>query len=78
MIYENLYFDFFPSLKKSCFKVILYPLYYYFLFSCFLFFYQIPGAPEEEAVRIFVEFQRMESAIKGNNQSIYGFFYRCL
>ena len=29
------------------------------------FYLQIPGAPEDECVRIFVEFERMESAIKG-------------
>lgn len=30
--------------------------------------FEIPGlqVPDEEAVRIFVEFKRMESAIKGN------------
>lgn len=28
-------------------------------------FLQIPGAKEDEAVRIFVEFKRMESAVKG-------------
>ena len=29
------------------------------------FFFQIPGAPDDEAVRIFLEFERVESAIKG-------------
>ena len=28
---------------------------------------QLPDIPEEEAVRIFVEFERMESAIKGKS-----------
>lgn len=28
-------------------------------------FFQIPGAPDDEAVRIFLEFERVESAIKG-------------
>ena len=28
--------------------------------------FEIPRAPPDEAVRIFVEFQRVESAIKGN------------
>ena len=28
--------------------------------------FQIPGAVEEEAVRIFLEFERLESAIKGS------------
>ena len=28
--------------------------------------YEIPNNPADEAVRIFVEFKRMESAIKGN------------
>jgi hypothetical protein len=27
--------------------------------------YEIPDAPEDEAVRIFVEFKRVESAVKG-------------
>lgn len=27
--------------------------------------FQIPGAPDDEAVRIFLEFERVESAIKG-------------
>lgn len=27
--------------------------------------YEIPNTPADEAVRIFVEFKRMESAIKG-------------
>ena len=31
----------------------------------FSFVLQIPDAPEDEAVRIFVEFKRVESAIKG-------------
>ena len=29
------------------------------------FLFQIPGAPDDEAVRIFLEFERVESAIKG-------------
>ena len=29
--------------------------------------YEIPGAVPEEAVRIFIEFKRVESAIKGKN-----------
>ncbi len=28
--------------------------------------FEIPGAPAEEAVRIFIEFNRVESAIKGD------------
>ncbi len=28
--------------------------------------FEVPNAEEEEAVRIFVEFKRMEAAIKGN------------
>lgn len=36
-------------------------------FTCYTFiFFQIPGAPDDEAVRIFLEFERVESAIKGN------------
>ena len=31
---------------------------------CFFSIIQIPDAPEEECVRIFVEFERIESAIK--------------
>lgn len=34
-------------------------------FVCFWVFFQIPGAPDDEAVRIFLEFERVESAIKG-------------
>lgn len=30
-----------------------------------MLWFQIPNTPEEEAVRIFVEFKRIESAIKG-------------
>ena len=30
-----------------------------------IYFFQIPQAIEEEAVRIFVEFEKQESAIKG-------------
>lgn len=30
--------------------------------------YEIPNNPADEAVRIFVEFKRMESAIKGNSK----------
>ena len=32
---------------------------------CTPFLFQIPGAPDDEAVRIFLEFERVESAIKG-------------
>ncbi|CAF5120415.1 unnamed protein product, partial [Rotaria sp. Silwood1] len=32
--------------------------------------YEIPEAPEDEAVRIFVEFKRVESAIKGKLSNI--------
>lgn len=28
--------------------------------------YEIPGAEDEEAIRIFVEFKRIEAAIKGS------------
>ena len=31
--------------------------------KCVIF--EIPGAPDDEAVRIFLEFERVESAIKG-------------
>ena len=31
---------------------------------CTPFLFQIPGAPDDEAVRIFLEFERVESAIK--------------
>lgn len=31
----------------------------------FYFSFQIPGVVEEEAVRIFLQFERMEAAIKG-------------
>lgn len=34
--------------------------------------FQIPGAPDDEAVRIFLEFERVESAIKGEWQQVSG------
>jgi hypothetical protein len=34
-------------------------------FLILYFLFQIPGAPDDEAVRIFLEFERVESAIKG-------------
>lgn len=34
-------------------------------YSFFSSFLQIPDVAEDEAVRIFIEFERMESAIKG-------------
>jgi len=40
--------------------------------------YEVPNVDHEEAVRIFVEFKRIESAIKGNiivNIYIYLFFF---
>lgn len=33
--------------------------------TCVFVLFQIPGAPDDEAVRIFLEFERVESAIKG-------------
>ena len=33
--------------------------------------FEIPNAEPEKAVRIFTEFKRVESAIKGNNRSIW-------
>lgn len=35
------------------------------LWGFFVCLFQIPGAPDDEAVRIFLEFERVESAIKG-------------
>ena len=37
---------------------------YFWVWGFFVLF-QIPGAPDDEAVRIFLEFERVESAIKG-------------
>ena len=34
----------------------------------------MPDAPEEESVRIFVEFERMESATKGQNLPTQNFY----
>ena len=35
--------------------------------------FEVPNAEEEEAVRIYVEFKRMEAAIKGNELRLYQF-----
>lgn len=39
----------------------------FFSLSPLLVSCQVPNGPDEEAVRIFIEFERMESAIKGVN-----------
>lgn len=49
--------------EQPC-KTVFLLLFNYFWLGVFVFF-QIPGAPDDEAVRIFLEFERVESAIKG-------------
>jgi len=40
--------------------------------------YEVPNVDHEEAVRIFVEFRRIESAIKGNIVNIYTYIFNNL
>ena len=50
-------------LKTKYISCLLQPIFLIFFFV--LFPSQMPDVGEEEAVRIFIEFERMESAIKG-------------
>lgn len=65
VLLEPFYFVLFTAFAKNkpC-KTVFLLLFNYFWLGVFVFF-QIPGAPDDEAVRIFLEFERVESAIKG-------------